>query len=149
MDDFSIKPGVPNMFGAVGGEANSIQPNKRMLSSMTPTILLKNGKPYMVVGTPGGTTIPTSVYQSIVNVVDFKLNANISVNAPKFHHQWLPDEVMIEESFPQDVKTQLEKMGYKIVNRVRIGRTELIKILPGGKKEAAADGRGEDGAAGY
>lgn len=87
MDDFSIKPGIPNMFGAVGGEANSIQPNKRMLSSMTPTIVLKNGKPFMVVGTPGGTTIPTSVYQSIVNVVDFKLNANTSVNSPKFHHQ--------------------------------------------------------------
>ena len=149
MDDFSIKPGVPNMYGAIGGDANAIEPGKRMLSSMTPTIVLKNNMPFMVVGTPGGTTIPTSVFQSIVNVIDFDMNADDAVNKPKFHHQWLPDEVMIEESFPQDVKTQLEKMGYKIVNRVRIGRTELIKILPGGKKEAAADGRGEDGAAGY
>lgn len=98
MDDFSIKPGVPNMFGAVGGKANEIQPGKRMLSSMTPTIVMKNGKPFMVVGTPGGTTIPTSVFQSIVNVLDFKLNANLAVNSPKFHHQWLPEWVAFEKT---------------------------------------------------
>lgn len=88
MDDFSIKPGVPNMFGAVGGEANAIQPGKRMLSSMTPTIVMKNNKPYIIVGTPGGTTIPTSVYQTIVNIIDFKLSPNMAINSPKFHHQW-------------------------------------------------------------
>ncbi|GAB1346727.1 gamma-glutamyltransferase [Cloacibacterium normanense] len=99
MDDFSVKPGVPNMFGAVGGEANKIEPNKRMLSSMTPTIVLKNGKPYIVVGTPGGTTIPTSVYQSIVNVIDFKMTPSSAVNSAKFHHQWLPEMVFVEKNF--------------------------------------------------
>lgn len=147
MDDFSIKPGVPNMFGAVGGEANSIQPNKRMLSSMTPTIVLKNGKPYMVVGTPGGTTIPTSVYQSIVNVIDFKLNANISVNSPKFHHQWLPESVTFEKNFPESTIKDLEKLGYKTEERNQIGRTEMILIDENGNIHAVADGRGDDSVA--
>lgn len=144
MDDFSIKPGVPNMFGAVGGEANAIQPNKRMLSSMTPTIILKNGKPYMVVGTPGGTTIPTSVFQSIVNVIDFKLNANISVNAPKFHHQWLPETVAFEKNFPETTIKDLEKLGYKTEKWNQIGRTEIILIDENGNIHAVADGRGGD-----
>ncbi|MFC7347391.1 gamma-glutamyltransferase [Chryseobacterium zhengzhouense] len=147
MDDFSIKPGVPNMFGAVGGEANAIQPNKRMLSSMTPTIILKNGKPYMVVGTPGGTTIPTSVFQSIVNVIDFKLNANISVNAPKFHHQWLPETVAFEKNFPETTITNLEKLGYKTEKWNQIGRTEIILIDENGNIHAVADGRGDDSVA--
>jgi gamma-glutamyltranspeptidase/glutathione hydrolase len=147
MDDFSIKPGVPNMFGAVGGEANSIQPNKRMLSSMTPTILLKNGKPYMVVGTPGGTTIPTSVYQSIVNVVDFKLNANISVNAPKFHHQWLPEKITVENNFPESTITALKSKNYEIEKIKYIGKTELILMDDNGNIHAVADGRGDDSVA--
>ncbi|WP_312394644.1 gamma-glutamyltransferase [Chryseobacterium sp.] len=147
MDDFSIKPGVPNMFGAVGGEANAIQPNKRMLSSMTPTILLKNGKPYMVVGTPGGTTIPTSVYQSIVDVVDFKLNANMTVNAPKFHHQWLPETVSYEKNFPENVIKDLEKLGYKPERIDHIGKTEVITIDENGTIHAVADGRGDDSVA--
>lgn len=147
MDDFSIKPGVPNMFGAVGGEANAIQPNKRMLSSMTPTIILKNGKPYMVVGTPGGTTIPTSVFQSIVNVIDFKLNANISVNAPKFHHQWLPETVAFEKNFPETTIKDLEKLGYKTEKWNQIGRTEIILIEENGNIHAVADGRGDDSVA--
>lgn len=147
MDDFSIKPGVPNMFGAVGGEANSIQPNKRMLSSMTPTIVLKDGKPYMVVGTPGGTTIPTSVYQSIVNVLDFKLNANMSVNAPKFHHQWLPETVAFEKNFPETTIKDLEKLGYKAEKWGQIGRTEMILIDDEGNVHAVADGRGDDSVA--
>lgn len=147
MDDFSVKPGVPNMFGAVGGEANSIQPNKRMLSSMTPTIVLKNQKPYMIVGTPGGTTIPTSVYQSIVNVIDFKLNANISVNAPKFHHQWLPEIVEFEKNFPETTIKDLEKLGYKTEKRGSIGRTEMILIDNNGNIHAVADGRGDDSVA--
>ena len=147
MDDFSVKPGVPNMFGAVGGEANSIQPNKRMLSSMTPTIVLKNGKPYMVVGTPGGTTIPTSVYQSIVNVVDFKLNANISVNSPKFHHQWLPETVAFEKNFPETTIKDLENLGYKAEKVNQLGRTEIILIDDKGSIHAVADGRGDDSVA--
>ena len=147
MDDFSIKPGVPNMFGAVGGEANSIQPNKRMLSSMTPTIVLKNGKPYMVVGTPGGTTIPTSVYQSIVDVIDFKLNANISVNSPKFHHQWLPEAVAFEKNFPETTISEIEKLGYKAERWNQIGRTEMILIDETGNIHAVADGRGDDSVA--
>lgn len=147
MDDFSVKPGVPNMFGAVGGEANSIQPNKRMLSSMTPTIILKNGKPYMVVGTPGGTTIPTSVYQSIVDVVDFKLNANISVNAPKFHHQWLPETVSVETNFPEATIAELKTKNYVIEKVKYIGKTEMIVIDDTGTIHAVADGRGDDSVA--
>lgn len=147
MDDFSVKPGVPNMFGAVGGEANSIQPNKRMLSSMTPTIVLKNGKPFMVVGTPGGTTIPTSVYQSIVNVIDFKLNANMSVNSPKFHHQWLPETVVFEKNFPETTIRDLEKSGYPAERWNQIGRTEMILLDDQGNIHAVADGRGDDSVA--
>lgn len=147
MDDFSIKPGVPNMFGAVGGEANKIEPGKRMLSSMTPTIVLKNGKPFIVVGTPGGTTIPTSVYQSIVNVVDFKLNPNFSVNLPKFHHQWLPEIVAVEKHFPETTISNLEKLGYKIDRWNQIGRTEMIVLDEKGNATAVADGRGDDSVA--
>lgn len=147
MDDFSVKPGVPNMFGAVGGEANSIQPHKRMLSSMTPTIVLKNGKPIIIVGTPGGTTIPTSVYQSIVDVIDFKLNANITVNSPKFHHQWLPETVAFEKNFPESIVNELEKLGYKSEKVKQIGRTEMILIDENGNINAVADGRGDDSVA--
>lgn len=149
MDDFSIKPGVPNMYGAVGGKANAIAAGKRMLSSMTPTLVLKDKKPFMVVGTPGGTTIPTSVFQTIVNVIDFGMNADDAVNKPKFHHQWLPDEVFIENRFSTTTAAELKKMGYSLKERGEIGRTELIKILPDGKREAAADSRGDDSVAGY
>lgn len=147
MDDFSIKPGVPNMFGAVGGEANKIEPGKRMLSSMTPTIVLKNGKPYIVVGTPGGTTIPTSVYQSIVNVLDFKLNPNLSVNAPKFHHQWLPETIAVEKGFPESTIKALEGKNYKFDRINQIGKTEMIVINENGNATAVADGRGDDSVA--
>lgn len=149
MDDFSVKPGVPNMYGAVGGEANAIVPGKRMLSSMTPTLLLKNNKPFVVVGTPGGTTIPTSVYQAIVNLVDFNMNADDAINKPKFHHQWLPDEVMIEKDFNAETKKQLQSMGYKVTERGAIGRTEAIRVLSNGKKETVADKRGDDSVAGF
>lgn len=147
MDDFSIKPGVPNMFGAVGGEANKIEPGKRMLSSMTPTIVMKNGKPYIIVGTPGGTTIPTSVYQSIVNIIDFKLSPGTTVNAPKFHHQWLPETVMVESNFPETTLQNLEKKNYKIERVTQIGRTEMIVIDENGNATAVADGRGDDSVA--
>lgn len=109
MDDFSIKPGVPNMYGAIGGEANAIKPGKRMLSSMTPTLVLKDDKPYIVVGTPGGTTIPTQIFQTLVNILEFNMSAEEAVYKPKFHHQWLPDEIMIEKGFPLAVKEALQK----------------------------------------
>jgi len=149
MDDFSVKPGVPNMYGAVGAEANAIQPGKRMLSSMTPTIVLKNNKVYLVVGTPGGTTITTSVFQTLVNILEFDMNAKDAVNKPKFHHQWLPDVVMLESDFSAETRKQLEQMGYKIVARGQIGRTEVIRILPNGTIEAAGDKRGDDHAEGF
>jgi len=150
MDDFSVKPGVANMYGAVGGEANAIQPGKRMLSSMTPTIVLdKNNNPYIVAGTPGGTTIPTSVFQTLINILDFGMNASDAVNKPKFHHQWLPDEIMTEKGFSAVVKAQLLTMGYKLSERGAIGRTEVIKVLADGKREVAADSRGDDSVAGF
>lgn len=149
MDDFSVKPGVPNMYGALGAEANAIVPGKRMLSSMSPTIVVKEGKPWIIVGTPGGTTIPTSVFQSLVNIIDFGLSAEDAVNKPKFHHQWYPDNVSVERDFPEDVVKQLETMGYSIRKRGAIGRTELILIHEDGSIEAVADKRGDDHAAGY
>jgi gamma-glutamyltranspeptidase / glutathione hydrolase len=149
MDDFSVKPGVPNLYGAVGGEANAIAPGKRMLSSMTPTLVLKDRKPFIVVGTPGGTTIPTSVFQTIVNIIDFGMSADDAVNKPKFHHQWLPDQIDVERSFPEATRNALQKMGYTIKERGSIGRTEVIKKIPGDGMEAVADKRGDDAAAGY
>ena len=148
MDDFSVKPGVPNMYGAVGAEANAIAPHKRMLSSMTPTLVMQNNRPYLVVGTPGGTTIPTSVFQTLVDILEFRMTPNDAVNMPKFHHQWLPDEINVEKTFPASVRTSLEKMGYKITERTSIGRTELIKVKSQGIIEAVADKRGDDSAAG-
>jgi gamma-glutamyltranspeptidase / glutathione hydrolase len=149
MDDFSVKPGVPNMYGALGGEANAIVPGKRMLSSMTPTLMLKNKKPYLSIGTPGGTTIPTSVFQALVNLIDFNMDLDNAINKPKFHHQWLPDEVTIEKDFLPETRKQLEAMGYKIKERSPIGRTEGIRILSNGKREAVADKRGDDSVAGF
>lgn len=149
MDDFSAKPGSPNMYGAIGGEANSIAPHKRMLSSMTPTLLTKNNKPYLTVGTPGGTTIPTSVFQTIVNLVDFNMSLEDAINNPKFHHQWLPDDVSIEKTYNQNTKAALEKMGYRIKERGSIGRTDGIVIGPTGKRITVADKRGDDAVAGY
>ncbi len=149
MDDFSVKPGVPNMYGAVGNEKNAIAPGKRMLSSMTPTLVLKNNLPYLVVGTPGGTTIPTSVFQTLIDILDFGMNTSDAVNKPKFHHQWLPDQIDVEKGFPEDVKKQLTKMGYTLKERGAIGRTEVIKKIAPQKTEAVADKRGDDDAEGY
>lgn len=144
MDDFSIKPGVPNMFGAVGGEANKIEPGKRMLSSMTPTLVLKDNKIKIVVGTPGGTTIPTSVFQAIVGIIDFKQNTNFSVNAPKFHHQWLPEIVKVENNFPETTIKALEQKNYKFEKIKQIGKTEMIVVDDSKTIHAVADGRGDD-----
>jgi gamma-glutamyltranspeptidase/glutathione hydrolase len=124
-----------------------------MLSSMTPTIVRKDGRPWLVIGTPGGTTIPTSVLQTILNVIDFGLSAEDAVNKPKFHHQWQPDVVAVEREFPESVSEELTRMGYKIQKRGQIGRTEVIRIdYPGKKKvrlEAVADKRGDDHAEAY
>jgi len=149
MDDFSIKPGVPNMYGAIGGEANAIRAGKRMLSSMAPTIVLKDSKPFLVIGTPGGTTIPTSVFQTLVNIIEFGMSTEDAVYKPKFHHQWLPDEVNVERGFPMKTMDALQKMGYITIDRGEIGRTEVIKVLPGNKLEAVADNRGDDDARGW
>jgi gamma-glutamyltranspeptidase/glutathione hydrolase len=144
MDDFSMKPGVPNMFGALGGDANAIRPGKRMLSSMTPTIVLNKEQPFLIVGTPGGTTITTSVFQTLVNIIEFNMSTEDAVNKPKFHEQWMPDVLYLEKGFPDSVITKLEKMGYKTAQRSSIGRTEVIKITKSGLIEAVADKRGED-----
>lgn len=148
MDDFSAKPGAPNLFGLLGTESNAIEPGKRMLSTMTPTIVLKDKKPFLVLGTPGGSTILTSVFQTIVNIVEFDFSVEDAINKPKFHHQWQPDLIYIEEGFPETVKNSLEEMGYKFKVRSPIGQTEVIMISDKGI-EAVGDKRGDDSAAGY
>ncbi|MBU1423050.1 MAG: gamma-glutamyltransferase [Bacteroidetes bacterium] len=150
MDDFSIKPGFPNAYGLVGGEANAIAANKRMLSSMTPTIIEREGKLFMTVGTPGGSTIITSVFQTVLNVLEHKMTAQDAVNARRFHHQWLPDEITAEDNaFDDYVLNELTKLGYKIKNVPEIGRVEAVMVLPDGRLEGAADPRGDDKAVGY
>jgi gamma-glutamyltranspeptidase/glutathione hydrolase len=149
MDDFSVKPGAPNMYGALGGEANSIQPGKRMLSSMTPTLVTLNGKPYITIGSPGGTTIPNQVFEGLVNIIDHKMSLKESIDAPRFHHQWIPDVVGVESDFPEATVKALEAKGYKIVKRGRFGRMDGVIISKNGKRTAAGDKRGDDSVAGY
>lgn len=149
MDDFSAKPGVPNMFGLLGSEANAIAPGKRMLSSMTPTIVEKNGQLRMVAGTPGGATIITSTFQTILNVIDHNMTMQDAVNAPKIHHQWLPDVLFVEKGkLSTSVIEALEEMGHELNERNSIGRMDCILVradstLEGGSDRNRADNYSE------
>jgi gamma-glutamyltranspeptidase/glutathione hydrolase len=151
MDDFSVKPGIANQFGLIGSKTNSIEPGKRMLSSMTPTIILKDGFPFLIVGSPGGSTILTVVLQVILNCIDFKMDIQEAINQPRFHHQWLPDQIDFEEfGMTEDVKENLIKRGHKIGQLKSLGRVEGILI----DKEnniifGATDPRGFGSAEGY
>ncbi len=150
MDDFSVKPGVPNMFGLVGGEANSVQPGKRMLSSMTPVIVEKDGKLFLVAGSPGGATIPTTVCQVIINVIDYNMNIGEAVDTGRFHHQWLPDLISYESGCIDSLNiSKLIEMGHKMKAVSAIGRVNAIQIRKDGKIEGAADRRGDNSACGY
>jgi gamma-glutamyltranspeptidase/glutathione hydrolase len=151
MDDLSSKPGEPNMFGLIGAEANSIEPEKRMLSSMTPTIVEKDDQLFMVVGSPGGSTIITSVVQNILNVVEHGMGMQQSVSAPRFHHQWLPDQILFENSFDTLAFPELRRKGYSLSKGTSpiIGKVDAILVLPDGKLEGGADPRGDDKAVGF
>ncbi|MEQ9307060.1 MAG: gamma-glutamyltransferase, partial [Marinoscillum sp.] len=150
MDDFSAKPGVPNFFGLIGAEANAIAPGKRMLSSMTPTLVEKDGKIKMVLGSPGGATIITSVFQSVLNLVDYDMTMQEAVEAKKVHHQWLPDQIKAEKgAISVEVAEELSVLGHQIEYVEKIGRNDCILVRPDGKLEGGADPRGDDYAEGY
>lgn len=150
MDDFSVAANTPNRFGLVGSVANSIAPGKRMLSSMAPTIVTRKGDLFMVLGSPGGATIPTSVLQTLVNVVDHGMSAKQAVSAPRFHHQWKPDTIRIEQNaITAEDSLALVRMGHALKVRSPIGRVDAILVLPDGRLEAGSDPRGDDAAAGY
>lgn len=150
MDDFSIKPGFPNLYGAIGGKANAIAPQKRMLSSMTPTIVEKDNQFLFALGSPGGTTIPTSVLQVFLNVVEFGMPLQKAIDMPRFHHQWQPDVVFLEkDAFDKHLIEELEKLGYRFKGRKIIGRVNGIRKLKNGKWEGCADSRKDDTAIGY
>ena len=150
MDDFSVKPGFPNMYGLVGGEANSVKPCKRMLSSMTPTMVEKNGKLMLVLGSPGGSTIPTTVFQVVANILDFGMNIGQAVDSGRFHHQWLPDWISYEKNGIDTLTLKkLMDMGHQLKERSSLGSINAIMILPDGKKAGGADKRGNNSSCGY
>ena len=150
MDDFSVKPGEPNIFGLTGGVANSIEPGKRMLSSMTPVIVDKDGKLFLVAGSPGGSTIPTTVFQVIINIIDYNMNIGEAVNTGRFHHQWMPDLISYEpESIDSLVLVELNRMGHETISRTSIGSVNAVRILQNGELAGAADRRGDNSACGY
>ncbi|OWF29810.1 gamma-glutamyltransferase, partial [Escherichia coli] len=150
MDDFSAKPGVPNVYGLVGGDANAVGPNKRPLSSMSPTIVVKDGKTWLVTGSPGGSRIITTVLQMVVNSIDYGMNVAEATNAPHFHHQWLPDELRVEKGFSPDTIKLLEAKGQKVALKEAMGSTQSIMIGPDGELYGASDPRSvDDLTAGY
>lgn len=144
MDDFSAKPGVPNVYGLVGGDANAVGPKKRPLSSMSPTIVVKDDKTWLVTGSPGGSRIITTVLQMVVNTVDFGMNVAEATNAPRFHHQWLPDELRVEKGFSPDTLKLLEGKGQKVVLKEAMGSTQSIMVGPDGTLYGASDPRSPD-----
>lgn len=149
MDDFAAKPGSPNMFGLVQGEANAIQPGKRPLSSMTPTIVLRRGKPYLVIGAPGGSRIITGVMQVILNVIDFGMNIQEAIDQPRFHHQWQPDKLYLERGFSPDTVALLKARGHEVVeNTFGVALVEAI-LINDGWLQGGSDGRANGKAAGY
>jgi gamma-glutamyltranspeptidase/glutathione hydrolase len=151
MDDFTTKPGVPNMFDLVQGEKNAIEPGKRPLSSMAPTIVLRDGTPYLVLGSPGGSRIITIVLETLLGVADFGMGIQEAVDAPRFHHQWLPDTVYAEpRALSPDTARLLEEMGYKVVEQTPWGAAECIEIAPAvasGAVPASSGGDSEQGGA--
>lgn len=150
MDDFSAKLGVPNVYGLVGGEANAVGPKKRPLSSMSPTIVVKDGKTWLVTGSPGGSRIITTVLQMVVNTIDFGMNVAEATNAPRFHHQWLPDELRVEKGFSPDTLKLLEQKGQKVALKEAMGSTQSIMVGPDGELYGASDPRSvDDLTAGY
>ncbi|EIP3951308.1 gamma-glutamyltransferase [Salmonella enterica] len=150
MDDFSAKPGIPNVYGLVGGEANAVGPKKRPLSSMSPTIVVKDGKTWLVTGSPGGSRIITTVLQMVVNTIDFGMNVAEATNAPRFHHQWLPDELRVEKGFSPDTLKLLEQKGQKVELKEAMGSTQSIMVGPDGELYGASDPRSvDDLTAGY
>jgi len=150
MDDFSVAPGIPNSYGLVGNVANAIAPGKRMLSSMTPTLVLKGKQPYLITGTPGGSTIPTTVYQVLMHTIDYEQNMQVAVSAPRYHHQWLPDEVRFESAcFNKRLQHDLKERGYKLKSSLPYGRAEGIRILYDRTLEGGADPRGDDTVGGF
>ncbi|HAC6653662.1 TPA_asm: gamma-glutamyltransferase [Salmonella enterica subsp. enterica serovar Abortusovis] len=150
MDDFSAKPGVPNVYGLVGGDANAVEPKKRPLSSMSPTIVVKEGKTWLVTGSPSGSRIITTVLQMVVNSIDFGMNVAEATNAPRFHHQWLPDELRVEKGFSPDTLKLLEQKGQKVALKEAMGSTQSIMVGPDGELYGASDPRSvDDLTAGY
>lgn len=150
MDDFSAKPGTPNVYGLVGGEANAVGSHKRPLSPMSPTIVVKDGKTWLVTGSPGGSRIITTVLQMVVNSIDFGMNVAEAANAPRFHHQWLPDELRVEKGFSPDTLKLLKEKGQNVEVKAAMGSTQSIMVAPDGKLYGASDPRSvDDLAAGY